>query len=167
MTIGSNRIRVATLLLLAMLMFSGCGSSVKELGAIYDSNIKKAHLCYTIFMEQHRYMGPKDEAELRKFISEDKSGRFLAERAGIAVDNLDSVFVSERDGEPLVFRFGVKGVADHAVVFEKTGVEGMRYVALGKPIEVDEEQYDKYLKGEIKPERASENAMFEDMQEPK
>ena len=60
-----------------------------------------------------------------------------------------------------MFRFGIKGIADHAVVFEKTGVEGMRYVALGTPIEVDEETYNGYLEGDIKPERGNQAAMFE------
>lgn len=167
MSRGSTQLGFITSLLFSVILLSGCGESGNSLSDVYDSNIKKTHLCYTIFMEQHNYKGPKDEAELKQFISEDKSGRFFAERAGIDVDNVDSVFTSERDGEPFVFRFGVNGIADHAVVFEKTGVEGMRYVALGKPIEVDAEEYDKYFNGDIKPESGTGNALMEDMRQPK
>ena len=161
MNFGCGRFKCTALLFLATLLFCGCGSGRRELKDIYDTNIKKAHLCYTIFMEQHSYRGPKNKAELIQYISEDQTGRFFAERAGIAVDDLDSVFISSRDGEPFVFRFGLRGIANHAVVFEKTGVEGMRYVALGRPIEVDEETYNGYLEGDIKPERGNQAAMFE------
>lgn len=166
MIFGDGRFKSTRLLFLGILMLCGCGSSRKGLHEIYDTNIKKAHLCYTIFMEQHKYRGPKDLEELKQFISEDPSGRFFSERAGIDVDNIDAVLTSDRDGEPFVFRFGLKGIADHAVVFEKTGVEGMRYVALGTPIEVDEETYNDYLEGKIKPKRGDNKAMFEGSQAP-
>lgn len=166
MIFGSRQFKSTTLLFLSLLMLCGCGSSRKGLKEIYDTNIKKAHLCYTIFMEQHKYKGPKDLEELKQFISEDPSGRFFAERAGIDVDNIDAVLTSDRDGEPFQFRFGIKGIADHAVVFEKTGVEGMRYVALGTPIEVDEETYNGYWEGDIKPEKGGGKAMFEGEEAP-
>jgi hypothetical protein len=77
----------------------------------------------------------------------------LLKRIDITPETVDDIFIGDRDGEPFVVRYGLTGVADHAVVLEAVGVEGMRIVALANPLEVDEATYDDYLSGKIKPER--------------
>ena len=114
---------------------------------IYDSNIKKVHVLYNVFLEGNGYRGPKDEADFKGYLSSDPTARHLVKRLELDPDNLDEIFISERDGEPFVIRYGLNGIQDHAIVFEKIGVEGMRFVAFVNPVELDTTTYDGYLTG--------------------
>lgn len=58
---------------------------------------------------------------------------------------------SGRDQEELVVRWGLKGIGDHVIAFEKTGVDGMRFVALGDAKEFGEDEYESWLDGSTKP----------------
>lgn len=142
-----------TTLIFATICLTGCGGENK-LATIYSTNIKKVHQCYVMFMEDNSYKGPKDEAELKDYLKNNPTAIHMAKRIDVTPDTVDDIFISDRDGEPFVIRYGLNGIADHAIVFEATGVEGMRLVALRNPLEVNESEYDKYLNGEIKPESA-------------
>lgn len=133
--------------------FSGC-SAEKKLTEIYSTNIKKLHQCYVMYMEDNSYRGPKDEAMLKDYLKTNPTAIHMTARIEVTPDTVDDIFISERDGEPFVVRYGLKGIADHAIVLEAKGFEGKRLVALRNPIEVDEATFNDYLKGKIKPERA-------------
>lgn len=140
----------------------GCGSGHRTVASIMDTNIKKVRALYTFYMTNHRYRGPKNEAEFKQWL-ESTEGKFAIKRMEMDPTKLEDYFVSERDGEPFVVRYGLKGIRDHAIVFEKTGDEnGMRLVALGKPIECDEDLYNQYMTGEIKGESGENISVGED-----
>ena len=59
------------------------------------------------------------------------------------VGSFDELFVSERDGQPLVVVYGSPPKDSDVVVYEQTGVNGKRLVGhrIGMVEEVDEAQY--------------------------
>ncbi|HEX2473540.1 MAG TPA: hypothetical protein VHK01_02270, partial [Lacipirellulaceae bacterium] len=66
-------------------------------------------------------------------------------KAGARVSNLEELFISERDGEPYVIFYGQRpaGVAADVVAYERTGVDGKRFVgdSVGGVGEVDEQAF--------------------------
>lgn len=146
-----SRIQLCILMLGLMVLSLGCGPSRPSVAELTDTNIEKLRAAYGIFANLNGYKGPKDEKALRDFFKNHHRGRVLLERCGADPDNLDEIFVSKRDGEPFVLRYGLRGQADHAIVFEQVGVDGMRQIALSRVIEVDAAKYDDYFSGKIKP----------------
>jgi hypothetical protein len=112
----------------------GCSSSSKP-GAGEISHIK---LLASFYNRAARDLGryPKDEQELKQTIS-----KMDLNLEAMKLSNVDEVFVSERDGQPLVIVLppNAKGV----IAYEKTGVEGTRLVAFseGNVQEVDESRF--------------------------
>jgi hypothetical protein len=64
---------------------------------------------------------------------------------------LDELFVSDRDGQPFVIKYGQSGgvMSKLPVVFEKEGKDGVRQVAYtnGQVEEVDAAKYEELLQG--------------------
>jgi ABC-type sulfate transport system substrate-binding protein len=91
--------------------------------------------------------GPPNEQALRdhaKQLTEQQLDEMLIGR------DLESIFVSERDKEPFQIVFGQMlnpGGDSVAVIYEKTGANGTKYVALsiGYAEEYDEETLRQYL----------------------
>jgi hypothetical protein len=140
---------VAAVLLLA----AGCGGdkSTKLLQELNDSNIKRVSMLYTVFQGQHGMRGPKDENELKDFIS--SQGPRALERIGVSLDELESLFLSERDNEPFKIRYGLKTNARQSpvpIVFETVGVDDKFMVAFSGFVckEVDKAKYDQLWEGE-------------------
>ncbi len=79
---------------------------------------------------------PKNEQELKQTI-----GKMDLNLEAMKLASVDELYVSERDGEPLVIVSppNAKGV----ILYEKTGVDGTRLVALseGNVQEVDEARF--------------------------
>ncbi len=140
---------------LIILTLSGCESK-RKMTEIYSTNMKKLHACYSMYMEHHSYIGPKNEEVFKKYLKNDRTAVFLLKRIEVTPEDVDGLFISERDGEPFEVRYGLKGEADHAVVFEKTGVDGERLIALQNIRAFGDEEYANWLSGKTKPERASE-----------
>lgn len=132
---------VASLLLVTL----GCGSAESEIASIIrsnnDSNGKRlANLYYMHQSMSPRLIGPKNEDEFRKFIQLRRPEQ-LAEM-GVDAGLLDELFVSERDGQPFVVRYGVavpgSGGGHHqAVVFEQQGKGGRIAVFMTGPKVID------------------------------
>ena len=61
----------------------------------------------------------------------------------LKVGSIDELFVSERDGLPLIVVYGSTPAVSDVVVYEQTGVNGKRQVGhrIGMVEEVDEAQY--------------------------
>lgn len=131
----------------------GCGpsfdadSTIKELNA---TNAQKLVSLYQHHQRRNRGRGPKDEAAFRKFISE--TSTYLLDRIDVDPNSLDSLFVSDRDGQPLKIRYGMKG-SDRGpsipTVFEAEGVEGVRIVACTNMVTkevTDDSEYQQLLK---------------------
>ena len=85
--------------------------------------------------------GPKTEEELKEYLKTTSGAKKRLKRLGLTPDQVDDLFISERDNEPFKVRYGVNGVGDNAVVFESVGVDGKRLVAFVNPVELDEKEY--------------------------
>lgn len=144
------------LLLLLVCVFSlssGCGRSFDAESAIKQVNATNAQKLVSLYQHhqrRHRGRGPKDEAAFRKFISE--TSTYLLDRIDVDPNSLDSLFVSERDAQPLTVRYGMKG-SDRGpaipTVFETEGLDGVRIVACTNMVtkEVTEDsEYQQLLK---------------------
>ena len=92
--------------------------------------------------------------ELRAFL---ETPEVSANLEMMGIDDLDDLFISERDDEAITIRWKVKGSARgcyEPVAFETTGVDGARLVgfANGTFEEVDDDKtYNDMLKGKYKP----------------
>lgn len=132
--------------------FLGCRDTRIEdaVAAANSTRIQQLYNCYSLFGHQNKYRGPKDEAEFKEFLQNPRYEKNLR-LMQIDRSTLDEIFVSERDGEPFKVRYQVNGLGNKAVIFEATGVDGKRMIALEKPIEVDDQEYEAYWSGEKRP----------------
>jgi hypothetical protein len=93
---------------------------------------------------RHSSQGPKDEAAFKGYIQNDMPAHRL-EMMQIDPNNLDALFVSERDQQPFRVRYSVGGGAGWvvAVVFEQQGIDGQKQVGFtdGSVESADENRY--------------------------
>lgn len=141
---------------ISLLLFNGCGDSLPTMEELNSTNMRRLHSAYRIYMNSNEFKGPTDKEDLIDFLTNNNTARVLLKRMNVSPEQLPGIFVSERDGEPFKVRYGLTGVADHAIVFESVGVEGKRLVAFSKPRELDETEYEGYWSGDIKPEAPAE-----------
>ena len=113
------------------------------------TNIQRLRNSYGMFTSDNG-RAPKDEAELKDFLKNNRPAGVRLKRMGITPEMIDGIFISERDNEPFKIRYEVNGRGDHAIVFENTGVNGKRLVAFYEPRELDSEEYEAYWSGKIK-----------------
>jgi hypothetical protein len=121
-----------------------------------DTNVKRLATLYSVFQVKNKYKGPKTQQQLREFVQSQDPERLA--RGGIDPTMIDDLFVSERDGEPFVIRYGVNTVVfgpPLPVIFESTGVDGMRQVGFcnGLMQEVDDAEYDRLMAGKADKEK--------------
>lgn len=134
-------------LLFCLTLLAGCGDGKKSVAQLKDTNIRKIHAIYQFYMNNNRMRGPASKEVLMEYIASHE-GQFALKRMDMDPDSVEDYFISERDGEEFVIRWGLVGVKDHAIIFEATGdEEGMRFVALSEPILCDETDYEAYLSG--------------------
>jgi hypothetical protein len=130
-----NRRLVVQVLLVAAVAPLGCSPASKATG---DAEIAHIELLASLYSRAGRDLGryPKNEQELKQTI--DKMDLNLE---AMKLASVDELYVSERDGEPLVIVSppNAKGV----IVYEKTGVDGTHLVAFseGNVQEVDEARF--------------------------
>ncbi len=84
----------------------------------------------------------------------DPTAVYLIKKIDLTPETVDDIFINERDGEPFVVRYGLSREANHAIIFEKTGIDGMRFIALANPQEYGQQEYDDFLNGKTEPEFA-------------
>jgi hypothetical protein len=128
----------------------GCtDETAKQIGAMNTSNIQRVSNLYAGFQNMKSPKGPKDEAEFKEFVKAYAPDKLTA--MGIDPGNAESVFVSERDGQPFKIRYKVGGGRGSVapVVFEAVGKDGKKQVGFtgGKVEEVDDATYQKYWSG--------------------
>ena len=132
-----------------LLLFVGLGcSSPPAPNAPERVPLRHLAILYGKYRNAHRGAPPRDEADFKKFITGLDPAQLAA--AGVTAAEVDTLFVSPRDGQPYDVRYndpppaaGPDGPA--AVVAEKVGKGGKRMVAYstGQVDEVDEAQYQK------------------------
>lgn len=137
----------------------GCESERSKLIDKYTKgNAKKLSMLYEGFTGAHAYQGPKDEAELRDWVTGPDFKKDRMAKLNIHADKFDDYLVSDRTGEKFEIRWGVKSVPmgpPRPVIFETTAFEGVRQVGLagGSTLNVEtDEEYDELMSGVYVPD---------------
>ena len=136
-------------------VLAGCGDSrVKNMVTeANQNNVEKLRTCYLLYGARHRYDGPKSEQELKDFLATNETIDKNLSLLQISRSDVDGLFTSLRDGQPLLVRWGLKLMpgSKSAVVSEASGFEGKRRVAFsnGTSREVDEAEFQKEFAGKF------------------
>ena len=119
-------------------------------GIYFKDNLRNLTKLLGRFSARNQGRMPKDEQEFKTFVREMPGEQLSA----LGVRDVEKIFVSSRDGEPYVIRYGQNsspmggalprgkeivinpklpggGVSQPVVAHEKTGVKGQRYVVFG------------------------------------
>jgi hypothetical protein len=135
----------------ALMLVVGCNRSQNATGPARspESSLKQISVLYGQYTGRNRGQGPKNEAEFRKFITE--NGERSLKMA--AVSSVDELFTSSRDNEPFVIRYGIKPSAPgksggSIIAYEKSGSGGSRFAvdSVGAVKTVDQSELDELLK---------------------
>jgi hypothetical protein len=137
---------MAICLTLIALALTGCGGGGSEAKKQALSHVR---LLTSLHTKASSQLGrfPKDEQEFKATIE----GSDVSLEA-LKVDSLDELFVSARDGQPLVVVYGAPLVGSDVVVYEQIGVDGMREVGhrIGMVEEVDAARFAELVPGGTK-----------------
>lgn len=145
----------------------GCGSGVSvesKVAELNKTNVSRVASCYAMYQMRNGYKGPKNIDQLKEFLTSPTYTAAL-DMMGVDQNDLDSLFISERDDSEIKIRPNVKGSARgcyEPVSFETVGVDGARLIgfANGTFEEVsDTDQYDDYFNGKWKPEERTDEAI--------
>jgi hypothetical protein len=154
-----RRIALGVLFFAPSLLFvmSGCSSDdngASQIAAVNNSNIQKLTNLYSAFQANRYGPGPKNEGEFKRFIK-DEMGPYHLGLMQVDPNNIDAVFISERDHKPFKVRYGVNGGPGivNPVVFEEEGTGGKKQVGINgaKVVEVDDAQYKEMWEGHWHP----------------
>lgn len=116
-------IRLCLLVMLAVCVV-GCGSAVEDKR---DPNLGVLSHFYSRFLMSQRGRPPASKEDLVNYINNE--GQRLLESRNI--DDVESLFISTRDEQPYVIRYGRAGEPKYSgglVICERVGVEGKRFV---------------------------------------
>ena len=135
---------------------SGCGDGMSgKIAKLTKDHVRKVALMYTVYSQAHKFQGPSSEEELKTWLMEDPKAGDRLRRFGVEINDFDSIMTSNRTGERLEIRWGVKTrpmAPPYPVAFETTGVDGTRLIGManGPMIEVDnDEDYEMLKKGKV------------------
>lgn len=134
---------------LACFACGGCGGSRRaESVSGGRAVLEEVNRAYVTHLRTNRYRPPASREEFKKILQQ--AGDSALQRAG--VKTVDELFVSPRDSQPLVIKYGKdasKLLERGVVAYEQTGVAGRRLVAfdLGSVKEVDENEFKELLPG--------------------
>jgi hypothetical protein len=140
-----------------LVVLAGCGGGSNgsaKLAEFNSNSMQRLANLYFTFQLENDLRGPKDEAELRKFIAGIPAEKLA--RVGVDPNAIDVLFVSPRDEQPYKIRYGVRGSAmgsSEPVIFEAVGVDGKREVGFLNMTqrEVDAAEYDQLFAGKGSP----------------
>jgi hypothetical protein len=117
-------------------LLAGCNGSQKE---TVQKELSHVRIVTMLHAKASSQLGrpPKDEQEFKQAISTSN-----VSLQSLKVNSVDEIFVSDRDGQPLVVVYGSPKASD-VVVYEQTGVDGKRLVghSIGMVEEVDEARF--------------------------
>ncbi len=105
---------VAIFIMASMLCYlSGLAQSIdnqqaaRAIAAVNHNNIQRLTNLYTTFQAAHYGPGPQNETEFKNYIA-DAVGPAHLKLMQVDPDNIDAVFVSERDHKPFRVKYGIR-----------------------------------------------------------
>ena len=109
---------------------AGCQSKAPGELEPVEANVKNIAIFYGRFVSQNRGRTPPNEESLKKFIASHPA----TELAALKITDVGQLFVSPRDKQPYVVRYGAvlpppSPTGSPVVAYEKEGVGGRRFVA--------------------------------------
>src|SRR5215213_10584823 len=123
---------IGCVLLLCSFFEMGCSrhDPASRIGEMNDMKIKQLANLYMAHQTRNGSNGPKDEVGFREFIQKKMPAHRL-EMMRVDPAKIDDLFVSDRDGQPFVIKYGQSGgvMSKTPVVFEKEGKDGTLQVA--------------------------------------
>lgn len=130
---------------------AGCGNPGRTNKQEEESSLKPLAKFYGDFVNQHRGKPPADEDEFKTFLKEASNTNLL--KAEFQITDIDKLFISPRDNQPYVIYYKTisqsQGPGGAPVVaYEKTGVNGKRFVAsvLGGVVQLDDSAFSSMVK---------------------
>jgi hypothetical protein len=141
---------------LLVAMVAGCSRGMDKDAALAQANSKNSQRLanlYLAYQSDNEWRGPADEAKFKAYLHAFDPARL--QRVGVNPQDIDALFISERDSQPYKIRYGVRGSAmgsSEPVIFESAGVDGKYEVALLNMTqrEVDKAEYDALWSGKEK-----------------
>ena len=134
----------ATMLALVVFVSASDGCGRKEEGSLKreTSHIRLLTNLHGLVTSKLGHL-PRGEKEFKQAIA-----TLAVSPEKLKVGSIDDLFVSERDGQPLVIVYGTPPKASDVIVYEQTGVDGKRQVGhrIGMVEELDEAGYNDLIK---------------------
>jgi hypothetical protein len=122
-------------------LLAGCSQDAPP-PTVQQIHLKDLAVAYGRFIASHRGQSPKDEKEFKAFV------QTMLPYLPSKPTDVDSLFVSPRDNQPYVVRYGASSAVSGSgqapvVAYEQQGVDGNRFIAtiLGAVEEVDEARF--------------------------
>lgn len=126
--------RAGFLAAVVLVLVAGCGGESEVPVGDAAENIRKLALGYVQYAATNRGVGPADQKALTKF---------MVERNALPPEEVEKSFVSIRDNQPYIIRWGLRPQGSGPlgaqapqpviIIMERTGAEGTRYVADSRP----------------------------------
>src|SRR5690349_11035196 len=120
--VGNLRLKGALFILVAAISLEGCGVKADHATKNESSHVRLLTSLYGMASSKLGHT-PGNAEEFKQIIP--KLGLSLEK---LKVNSVDDLFVSERDGQPLVVTYGPPSATSDVVVHEQTGVNGKRQV---------------------------------------
>lgn len=128
----------------------GCGGGDSPEQTLEErQGLKAISVLYGTFLSMNGGQPPASGEQLKEFAGALKqNGRVPM---GLDLEDLDSIFVSPRDGEPYVLLLGENALNNGgdrtAIAYEQTGRDGMRQIALSNTavVNASAEEFAKYV----------------------
>jgi hypothetical protein len=138
-----NKTRRQKIVVFLSLAAASCGCGNRKSGAV---NIQRSHV-HSLAAQYLRASSklkhpPKNEQEFKQALAQ-----LNLPLEALKVGSIDELFLSERDHEPLIVVYGPLPKGSDVVVYEKTGIDGARYVGhmSGMVEEVNEQDFNKAI----------------------
>lgn len=139
------------LLLVGLWAVAGCEKKDPVMQDIDASNLRNLASFWTRATAQNRGKPPASEAEFKKYIHSMPPDQLAA----MKIEDVDKLFISERDGKPYVILYDktITGSEGRVMGHEQEGKNGKRLVALsfGQVREVDATEFEKLVPAGKKP----------------
>ena len=135
---------IAPLLLPAFLLASaGCNGKNENALKVESSHVRLLTNLHGLASSKLGH-APRDEQDFKQGIA---AAHMSPEK--LKVGSIDELFVSERDGQPLVVVYGTPPKNSDVVVYERAGVNGKRQIGhrIGMVEEVDETHFNELVPG--------------------